>query len=472
MGKPAARLGDMTSHGGTIVTGSSNVFFNGKPAANALSMHVCPMVTPGTPPIPHIGMLAVPAGAPTVLINGVPAILMGDMFLCAGPPASVILGSTNILIGTGGSAGGGGGGGGTDQAAIESALRAGKLSPVKGTETWPIDIQAVALVMQKHRTPEQFEDDLKLLESMAEQRLQEEKKEDSQVILTLKDFVEIFEEIEREQGYEAARHYASVGINYDRLTEIAKSFVEGLDTNPDNDPNIMPTRFMLLYGADDSKLRSIDKHPDNFDSAPEHKITVSNLCKGLRMLGAKIPETGVYDDQLLKAHIQYISRLTGHQLEKNTVHIVEEGESLGAIARKYGLPTWKYLYQINKDKIGDNPDLLVKGTELQIPQWDSTSGDEKIALKGGDPEYYAHGRHYKYPWVPFSATMVDEKGEVIKKDDNEEKLDYEIRDRESGNVLVSGEAECSDELEMLLPDSQALEITVNGYTYDIEMKGS
>ena len=26
MGKPAARLGDMTSHGGTIVTGSSNVF--------------------------------------------------------------------------------------------------------------------------------------------------------------------------------------------------------------------------------------------------------------------------------------------------------------------------------------------------------------------------------------------------------------------------------------------------------------
>jgi hypothetical protein len=68
--------------------------------------------------------------------------------------------------------------------------------------------------------------------------------------------------------------------------------------------------------------------------------------------------------------------------------------------------------------------------------------------------------------------MVDEKGEVIKKDDNEEKLDYEIRDRESGNVLVSGEAECGDELEMLLPDSQALEITVNGYTYDIEMKGS
>ena len=70
MGKPAARMGDMTSHGGIIVSGSTNVLFNGKPAANASSTHVCPMVTPGTPPIPHVGMFAVPMGALTVLING------------------------------------------------------------------------------------------------------------------------------------------------------------------------------------------------------------------------------------------------------------------------------------------------------------------------------------------------------------------------------------------------------------------
>lgn len=68
------------------------------PAANALSTHVCPMVTLGTPPIPHVNMLAIPMGASTVLINGVPAVVIGDMFLCVGPPASVVFGSPNILL--------------------------------------------------------------------------------------------------------------------------------------------------------------------------------------------------------------------------------------------------------------------------------------------------------------------------------------------------------------------------------------
>lgn len=471
MGKPAARMGNLTSHGGTIVTGSSNVFFNGMPAANALSKHVCPMVTPGTPPVPHVGMLAVPKGALTVLINGVPAIVSGDMFLCMGPPATVVLGSFNILIGMNGNGGNGGGGSSASQMAMVCALQTGKISPVKGTETYPIDIQSAALVMQKYHTPEQFELDLKLLDSMAKQRLQAEKGQNERVKITLKDFVEIFEEIEREQGYEAARHYSSVYINYDRLMAIAKSFTDGLDTNPDNDPNIMPTRFMLLYGADDSKLRVIDNHPDNFENAPEHEINITNLRKGLRFLGYNIDENGPYDDKLWMAHAQYMNRLVGWHSKTGSKHIVEEGESLGAIARVYGLPTWKYLYQINKEKIGENPDLLEKGIELQIPQWDSTSGDEKIAEKGADPAYYAHGSRYRYPWVPFSTTIVNGKGEVLKKGGKEKKLAYELGDSESGNLLASDALESGDALELLIPDSRKLEITVDGCTCDIEMKG-
>jgi hypothetical protein len=135
------------------------------------------------------------------------------------------------------------------------------------------------------------------------------------------------------------------------------------------------------------------------------------------------------------ATAQYINRLAVRQSETGPVHIVEEGESLGAIARMYGLPTWKYLYQINKDRIGDNADLLEKGIELQIPQWDSTCGDEMIAEKGADPAYYAHGSRYRYPWVPFSTTIVNDKDEVLKKEGKEKKLAYEIRDSESGNCL-------------------------------------
>ncbi|MBU0699770.1 PAAR domain-containing protein, partial [bacterium] len=72
MGKPAARIGDSTLHGGTIIIGCPTVLIGGKPAARIGDMHVCPMVTPGTPPIPHVGG-PITMGAPTVLIGNMPA---------------------------------------------------------------------------------------------------------------------------------------------------------------------------------------------------------------------------------------------------------------------------------------------------------------------------------------------------------------------------------------------------------------
>lgn len=66
------------------------------PAARAGDMHVCPMVT-GT--VPHVGGPALPPGEPTVLVAGMPALRMGDMATCVGPPDTVILGSATVLIG-------------------------------------------------------------------------------------------------------------------------------------------------------------------------------------------------------------------------------------------------------------------------------------------------------------------------------------------------------------------------------------
>lgn len=70
-----------------------------KPAARVGDMHVCPMVTPGTPPIPHVGGPITGPGVPTVLIGGMPAAVLGDMCVCTGPPDTIILGSTGVLIG-------------------------------------------------------------------------------------------------------------------------------------------------------------------------------------------------------------------------------------------------------------------------------------------------------------------------------------------------------------------------------------
>jgi len=58
-------------------------------------MHTCPMVT-GT--VPHVGGPILPPGAPTVLINGMPAARMGDMATCTGPPDTILQGSATVLI--------------------------------------------------------------------------------------------------------------------------------------------------------------------------------------------------------------------------------------------------------------------------------------------------------------------------------------------------------------------------------------
>jgi len=69
-----------------------------KPAARISDMHVCPMVTPAVPPVPHVGGPILPPGAPTVLIGGLPAARMGDMAVCTGPPDTIVLGSMTVLI--------------------------------------------------------------------------------------------------------------------------------------------------------------------------------------------------------------------------------------------------------------------------------------------------------------------------------------------------------------------------------------
>ena len=70
----------------------------GMPAARVGDMHVCPLVTPGVPPIPHVGGPVLPPGGVTVLIGGMPAARVGDMAVCVGPPDGIALGSMTTLI--------------------------------------------------------------------------------------------------------------------------------------------------------------------------------------------------------------------------------------------------------------------------------------------------------------------------------------------------------------------------------------
>ncbi len=95
---PAARVGDMTSHGTPLGPGpgSANVLIGGMPAWRAtVDFHTCPLVT-GT--VPHAGGV-VAMGSTTVFINGLPAARQGDMIVESGPPNSIATGCPTVLIG-------------------------------------------------------------------------------------------------------------------------------------------------------------------------------------------------------------------------------------------------------------------------------------------------------------------------------------------------------------------------------------
>ncbi len=63
-----------------------------------MDMHVCPMVTPGVPPVPHVGGPIVGPGAVKTLIAGLPAAMVGAQCVCVGPPDVIIKGSFVCLI--------------------------------------------------------------------------------------------------------------------------------------------------------------------------------------------------------------------------------------------------------------------------------------------------------------------------------------------------------------------------------------
>lgn len=70
----------------------------GMPAARLGDMHVCPMITPGVPPIPHVGGPILPPCAVTVLTGSMPQARVTDMCLCVGPPDVIVVGAFTVLV--------------------------------------------------------------------------------------------------------------------------------------------------------------------------------------------------------------------------------------------------------------------------------------------------------------------------------------------------------------------------------------
>jgi uncharacterized Zn-binding protein involved in type VI secretion len=380
MPKAALRGGDPTNHGGIVVpaTCSKNVFIGGLPAATVASKHSCPMATPGSPPIPHGIGAAVSPGVASVLINGAPALGTGDKFFCAASaPAEAVMGSPNVSFEAG-------------PTEYKSKIR---------------DINAPA------------------------------NKGSSNSRMTVKDFADILKKVEDQDGYNAARDYAGNNIDYMKICGLAKSFVNGEDTNSDNDPCVMPSRFMLLYGADDGKLRgrgNIDDHPDKFSGGDDHKINVDNLRKGLILLGySDIEESGSFDDGVYHALLRHLRRY--RPVNPN-----------GVGANKYS-PLCETSHATDNDPI-----------------------KKRCAEKGDDCKRYKPGVCYHYPWVPFSVEVTLSCGHGEDEDHPDKEALYEIFDRKTGELLSEGNFNCpSEKIEALLPDAEDVALFVDGAEMDV-----
>lgn len=98
MGAPAARTGDMTTHGTPLGPGPGcpTVLIGGLPAWRVgVDTHVCTLVDGMKP---HVGG-RVAVGSATVLIGGAPAARQGDIIVEAGAPNVIANGAITVLVG-------------------------------------------------------------------------------------------------------------------------------------------------------------------------------------------------------------------------------------------------------------------------------------------------------------------------------------------------------------------------------------
>ncbi|SIN91582.1 PAAR domain-containing protein [Vannielia litorea] len=67
-------------------------------AARLLDFHACPMVTPGVPPIPHVGGPILPTCSINVITCNMPQARQTDKAFCVGPPDIIVFGSPTVLV--------------------------------------------------------------------------------------------------------------------------------------------------------------------------------------------------------------------------------------------------------------------------------------------------------------------------------------------------------------------------------------
>jgi uncharacterized Zn-binding protein involved in type VI secretion len=70
----------------------------GTPAARLTDQHLCPLVTPGLPPIPHVGGPIIGPCSPNVVTGKLLQARITDQCVCVGPPDVIVKGSATVFV--------------------------------------------------------------------------------------------------------------------------------------------------------------------------------------------------------------------------------------------------------------------------------------------------------------------------------------------------------------------------------------
>lgn len=292
--------------------------------------------------------------------------------------------------------------------------------------------------------------------------------------LTIKKLADQLIKIEKDFGYETAL-LGVERLDYVGICRLAKV------KHKENDPHLMPSRFMLLYGAIDKDLdakKHLDPFPHELNKGASEKLSVERLAWYLGSLGWYDGPWKYSEDQenegdeevdvepptltgelfgALCAYIKQAPEPVANEIKGGT-HTVTKGQSLSDIAAIHGIRDWRLLWELNKGTLGDNWDVIKEGASLKLP--DTTKDPMVEWIKEHQWDEYLADKGYQYPGKYLSLTLLDTKGEVRKFPEPVRCQVY--RYWPTPLLLHDIELEAGDDLDLLVPDTEHLGLWIDG----------
>ena len=289
--------------------------------------------------------------------------------------------------------------------------------------------------------------------------------------LTIQKLAKKLKQIEKDHGLEIAL-LGVESIDYLMLCDLCDV------GNPVNDPNLMPSRFLFLQGATDKALdakKNLDPFPYALqDQAPE-TMSVHNLRRHLVLMGYL---DSVLDDKdkdvdfeldeefrdAMEAYLNDTALAIDGTLDGGT-YSTQAGDCLTDIADSYGIREWRLLWQLNKDKLGKDWDVIPENTELQLPDTSKNPLVDWFTENGWD-DYLNPDLGYEYPGKYLSLTFTDENDKPLAFQDpngNPVQPRCEIYATDPVPFLLHAfPLKAGDDLDVVVPDTEQLGLWVDG----------